>query len=46
MLKMGYDQMVQAARSSKQNYSYGVTKGYMASGTCSGCLYGQGNIYS
>jgi hypothetical protein len=32
------EQMVQAARSGKQNHAYGVTEGYMASGTCSGCL--------
>lgn len=30
-----HDQMVQAARSGKQNHSYGVTEGCMASGTCS-----------
>jgi len=31
-------QMVQTARSGKQNHAYGVTEGCMASGTCSGCL--------
>ena len=46
MLKMGYDQMVQAARSGKENHAYGVTEGCMASGTCSGCLQDQGDIYS
>jgi restriction system protein len=39
-----HDQMVQAARSGKQNPAYGVIKGCMASGTCSGRLYGQGDI--
>jgi hypothetical protein len=34
-----HDQMVQAARSGKQN----IAEGSMASGTCSGCLYGQGD---
>ena len=37
-----HDQMVQAARSGKQN----IAEGCMASGTCSGRLYGQGDIYS
>ena len=46
MLKMGYDQMVQAARSGKQNHACGVTTERMASGICSGRLYGQGDIYS
>lgn len=32
------DQMVQAARSGKQNHGYGVTEGCMASETCSGQL--------
>ena len=36
-----HDQMVQAARSGKQN----IAEGCMASGTCSGRLYGQGDIY-
>jgi hypothetical protein len=31
-----HDQMVQAARSGKQNHAYGVTEGCMASETCSG----------
>jgi len=31
-----HDNMVQAARSSKQNYSYGVTTERTASGTCLG----------
>ena len=38
--------MVQAARRGKQNHTYGVTEGCMASGTCSGCLYGHRDIYS
>lgn len=41
-----YDQRVQATRSGKQNHAYGVTEGCMAPGTCSGCLYCQGDIYS
>lgn len=48
MLKMGYDQMEQAARSGKQNhaYGYGVTEGCMASRACEGRLYGQAAICS
>lgn len=41
-----HDQMVQAVRSGKQNHAHGVTEGCMASGTYSGRLYGQGDIYS
>jgi len=37
-LKRGHDQIMQAARSGKQNHAYGVTEGCMASGTCSGRL--------
>jgi len=40
-----HDQMVQAARSGRQNHACGVTTERMASGTCSERLYGQGDIY-
>jgi len=41
-----HDQMVQAARSGKQNHACGVTTERMTSGTYSRRLYGQGDIYS
>ena len=41
-----HDQMVQTMRSGKQHHAYGVTKGCMASITCSARLYSQGDIYS
>ena len=41
-----HDQMVQSPWRGKQNHAYGVTEGCMASGTCSGRLWGQGDIYS
>ena len=39
-----HDQMVQVAWSGKKKHAYGVTKGCMASETCSGCPKDLGDI--
>lgn len=36
----------QPPQNGKQNHAYGVTEGFIALGTCSGQLYGRGDIYS